>query len=69
MLPAHTEEDEMREKEELKRVLEQNEQLLFRIRELEKQNIKIHEEKNDVVTKYQAVSLLPFFNAVLSLEC
>lgn len=60
LLLAHTEEEEMREKEELKRAVEQNEQLLFTICELEEKNLKITKEKNDLVTKYKAVSLFIF---------
>lgn len=48
-LLVHTEEEEMREKEDLKRAVEQKEQLLFRICELEEKNPKI------TVTKHKAV--------------
>lgn len=41
----------MREREELSR-------LLAKVRELEQQNSQLNREKNEVATKYQAVSLL-----------
>lgn len=47
----------MRDREELRRAVEQSEQLLSRVRQLEEQNSQLHQEKNEVATKYRAVSL------------
>lgn len=46
----------MREREELRRAVEQSEQLLSRVRLLEEQNSQLNQEKNEVATKYRAVS-------------
>lgn len=48
----------MREREELRRAIEQSDRLLSRVRQLEEQNTQLNEEKNEVATKYRAVSLL-----------
>lgn len=47
----------MRDREELRRAVEQSEQLLSRVRQLEEQNSQLNQEKNEVATKYRAVSL------------
>lgn len=54
----HTRQAGMREREELRRAIEQSERLLSKVRQLEEQNTQINKEKNEVATKYQAVSLL-----------
>lgn len=56
LLHAHTDGEEMREREELKQAKEQSELLLSRVHELEEQNNQLNKEKNEVVTKCQAVS-------------
>lgn len=48
----------MREREELRRAIEQSDRLLSKVRELEEQNTQLNREKNEVATKYQAVSVL-----------
>lgn len=48
----------MREREELRRAIEQSDRLLSKVRELEEQNTQLNKEKNEVATKYRAVSLL-----------
>lgn len=48
----------MREREELRRAIEQSDRLLSRVQELEEQNTQLNREKNEVATKYRAVSLL-----------
>lgn len=60
MQPVHTEEAGMREREELRRAIEQSDQLLSKVRELEEQNTQLNKEKNEVATKYRAVSLCCF---------
>ena len=57
----------MREREELRRAIEQSDRLLSRVRELEEQNSQLNKEKNEVATKYRAVSLLLCSAASLSL--
>lgn len=47
----------MREREELRKAIEQSDRLLSKVRELEQQNTQLNKEKNEVVTKYQAVSV------------
>ena len=54
----HTQETGMREREELRRAIEQSDRLLSKVRELEEQNTQLNKEKNEVATKYRAVSLL-----------
>lgn len=56
---SHTQETGMREREELRRALEQSDRLLSKVRELEEQNTQLDKEKNEVATKYRAVSPLP----------
>lgn len=46
----------MREREELRIAVEQSEQLLSRVQQLEEQNSQLNQEKNEVATKYRAVS-------------
>ena len=48
----------MREREELRRAIEQSERLLSKVRELEEQNTELDKERNEVATRYRAVSLL-----------
>ncbi len=48
----------MREREELRRAIEQSDRLLSKVRELEEQNVQLNKEKNEAATKYRAVSLL-----------
>lgn len=48
----------MREREELRRAIEQSDRLLSKVRELEEQNTQLNREKNEVAMKYQAVSVL-----------
>lgn len=55
---SHTQETGMREREELRRAIEQSDRLLSKVRELEEQNTQLNKEKNEVATKYRAVSLL-----------
>lgn len=57
----------MREREELRRAIEQSDRLLSKVRELEEQNSQLSKEKNEVATKYRAVSLLLCSAAALSL--
>lgn len=57
----------MREREELRRAIEQSDRLLSKVRELEEQNTQLNKEKNEVATKYRAVSLLLCSAASLSL--
>lgn len=54
----------MRELEELKRAIEQSDRLLSRVRELEQQSGQINEEKNELLAKYQAVSLRCSFSFI-----
>lgn len=63
----HTQQAGMREREELRRAIEQSDRLLSRVRELEEQNSQLNKEKNEVATKYRAVSLLLCSAASLSL--
>lgn len=63
----HTQQAGMREREELRRAIEQSDRLLSRVRELEEQNSQLNKEKNEVATKYRAVSLLLCSVASLSL--
>lgn len=53
---AHSYTAGMREREELRRALEQSDRLLSKVRELEEQNTQLHKDKNEVATKYRAVS-------------
>lgn len=55
---VHTQQAGMREREELRRAIEQSDRLLSKVRELEEQNAQLNKEKNEVATKYRAVSLL-----------
>lgn len=57
-LHIHTQQAGMREREELRRAIEQSDRLLSRVHELEEQNTQLNKEKNEVATKYRAVSLL-----------
>ncbi|TNN50615.1 hypothetical protein EYF80_039189 [Liparis tanakae] len=56
----HTQQAGMREREELRRALEQSDRLLSKVRELEEQNTQLHEDKNEVATKYRAHNVLNF---------
>lgn len=48
----------MREREELRKALEQSDRLLTKVRELEELNTQLNKEKNEAASKYRAVSLL-----------
>lgn len=47
---------EMREREELKKAIEQSDRLLTRVRQLEEENAGLSKEKNDTDIKMRAVS-------------
>lgn len=47
---------EMREREELKKAIEQSDRLLSRVRQLEEENAGLSKEKNDTFVKMRAVS-------------
>ena len=47
----------MREREELKRAIEQTDRLLSRVRELEEENSRLGREKNEALAKKRSVSL------------
>lgn len=52
---------EMREREELKKAIEQSDKLLTRVRQLEEENAGLSKEKNDTFIKIRAVSPLGFY--------
>ena len=54
---TQTQEAGMREREELRRAIEQSDRLLARVQELEEQNTQLGKDKNELATKYRAVSL------------
>lgn len=51
----------MREREELKKAIEQSDRLLSRVRQLEEENAGLSKEKNDTFLKMRAVSQLEFY--------
>lgn len=52
---------EMREREELKKAIEQSDKLLTRVRQLEEENAGLSKENNDTFIKIRAVSPLGFY--------
>lgn len=51
----------MREREELKKAIEQSDRLLSRVRQLEEENAELSKEKSDTFLKMRAVSRLGFY--------
>ena len=51
----------MREREELKKAIEQTDRLLSRVRQLEGENAELCKEKNEAFVRMRAVRLLGFF--------
>lgn len=51
----------MREREELKKAIEQSDRLLSRVRQLEEENAGLSKEKNDTFVKMRAVSQMGFY--------
>ncbi|KAG9267757.1 myosin-16-like [Astyanax mexicanus] len=51
----------MREREELKKAIEQTDRLMSRVRQLEGENAELCKEKNEAFVRMRAVSLLGFF--------
>lgn len=54
----HSQQAEMRDREELRRAIDQSERLFSKVCELEEQITQLNTEKNKMAAKYQAVSLL-----------